>query len=111
MILSVIEFVPELSKRKATLEILQFVADGLRNNRECSSCSLYEGLDQDRTILYLEQWESEQGFHRHLQSSLYRRVLNAIDLARTKPRVNFYEVAGTRSMELVEELRCQRVER
>ena len=109
MILSVIEFVPQPDKRQAILEILQFVADGLGNNPDCASCGIYEALDQDQTILYLEQWESEQGFYKHLRSSSYRPVLNAIDLARSQPTISFHEVAGTRSLELVEALRTSEV--
>ena len=111
MILSVIELVPQLNKRQAILEILQFVADGLRNSPECVSCGVYEALDQARTILYLEQWESEQSLHNHLRSSLYVPVLNAIDLARCQPKVSFHEVARTRSLELVEALRMTEIKR
>ena len=105
MIISLIELVPRLEKRQAMLEILQFVESGLARNPGCGGCRIYEGLDQNHTILYVEQWESKQALHNHIRSSLYLPVLNAIDLARTEPKITFHEVSDTRSMELIEALR------
>jgi quinol monooxygenase YgiN len=58
---------------------------------------------------YLERWRSAEELHRHIQSNLYLGVLNAIDLANGPPDISFYEVSGTKSMELVVALRCSGV--
>jgi quinol monooxygenase YgiN len=79
MIVASIELDPSLEERKAMVEILQFIKRGLRNNPACLSCGLYEGLDEDRKILYLEQWESEQSFHNHIRSTSYLPLLNAME--------------------------------
>ena len=107
MIISLIELVPRLDKRQAMLEILQFVECGLAKNPGCICCRTYEGLDQSGTILYVEQWESEQALYHHIRSTSYLPVLNAIDLARSEPKITFHEVADTRSMELIEALRSR----
>jgi quinol monooxygenase YgiN len=105
MIISLIELVPGLDRRQAMLEILHFVATRLARNPGCVRCRIYEGLDENHTILYVEQWESEQALYNHIQSSSYLAVLNAIDLGRTEPRISFHEVSDTRSMDLIEALR------
>jgi quinol monooxygenase YgiN len=105
MILSLIELVPGLDQRQAMLDILRFVESGLARNPGCVGCRIYEGLDQDHTILYVEQWESKQALHNHIRSSSYLPVLNAIDLGRTEPKITFHEVSDTRSMDLIEALR------
>ena len=105
MIVARIELEPSLGERKAMLEILQFVERGLGNNPACLSCGVYEKLDQNRTILYEEKWESEQSFHNHVRSTSYLALLNAMELAQSKPKISFNDVTNTRSMELIEALR------
>ena len=110
MIVACIELKPRIAERKAILEILQFVARGLDNNPACLSCGVYEKLDQSRTILYEEKWESEQSFCNHIRSSSYLALLNAMELGESKPIISFDEVTSTRSMELIEALRSREAE-
>lgn len=110
MIVATIELEPSLDERKAMLEILQFVKRGLRNNPACLSCGVYEELDDDRKILYLEQWESEKSFHKYIRSTSYLPLLNAMDLSQRKPKISFNEVTNTQSMELIESLRSREIQ-
>jgi quinol monooxygenase YgiN len=71
-------------------------------------CSrIYEGLDENHTILYFELWESEQALYNHIRSSSYLPLLNAIDLGRTEPKISFHEVSNIGSMDLIEALRSE----
>jgi quinol monooxygenase YgiN len=105
MIISLIELVPGLDTRQAMVEILQFVESRLAHNPGCVGSRIYEGLDGNHTILYVEQWESEQALYNHIRSSLYLPVLNAIDLARSEPKISFHEASNMGSMDLIEALR------
>ena len=49
--------------------------------------------------------ESEQALYNHIRSSLYLPVLNAIDLARSEPKISFHGVSNMGSMDLIEALR------
>ena len=62
---------------------------------------MYEQDDGEQTILYVERWSREEDLRRHVQSSLYLGVLNALDLAMDRRQVNFYEVSDTKSMEFI----------
>jgi quinol monooxygenase YgiN len=105
MIISLIELVPGFENRQAMLEILQYVESRLAHNPGCVCCRIYEGLDENHTILCFEQWESHQALYNHIRSSSYLPVLNAIDLARSEPKITFHEVSNMRAMDLIEALR------
>ncbi len=105
MIISLLELKPILEKKQTILEILRFVEDKVRLTRGCLGCGIYEECEEGRTILYLEQWRSKGDLHFHIQSNLYLRILNAMDLCIDKPEIFFHEVSDTKQFELVEALR------
>ena len=105
MIMAVMELVPRVDTRQAMLEVLRFVEERVRRNRECLECGVFEGADERQQVLYIEQWRSAKDLNAHIQSGLYLSILNAMELASEKPKISFYKVSQTRSMELIEELR------
>jgi quinol monooxygenase YgiN len=105
LILSLIELVPVADRRERILELLRFSADQVRAKRGCLGAGVYEDADENQNIVYLERWASREEFHHHIQSNLYLGVLNAIDLGKGPPMVNFHEVSKTTSMELIATLR------
>ena len=70
-------------------------------------CACYEEHNDQRSVLYMEQWELKEHLDRHIQSSLYNRVLCAMDLACEVPEIFFHEVSKTMEMDLVEALRAR----
>lgn len=109
MIVALIELTPIPGKREEMLELLRFSVDRLTGRPGCLSSGVYEASDETHTILYLERWESQEALHRHIQSNLYRGVLNALDLAREPRGITFHEISETRSMELILTLRTASV--
>lgn len=105
MIMAVMELVPQIEKRRAMLEILRFVVERVRRNRECMDCGVYEAADHGEKVLYFEQWKRAEDMNTHIQSGLYLNILNAMELASEKPKVSFYKVSETQSLELIEQLR------
>jgi quinol monooxygenase YgiN len=109
VILALIELTSAPDNREEILELLRFSADHLAGNLGCLSSGVYEAGDEKQTILYLERWESEEALHRHIQSSLYLGVLNAMDLAMEPREISFHEVSDTKSMDLIVALRTASV--
>ncbi len=107
MVFAVIKLIPQPHKRNELLEILRYVEDRALDKPGCLGCGAYEATDGSAEILYEEQWRSSKDLDAHIRSGLYRSVLNAIELAREEPQISFHEVSQTRSMELIQELRCQ----
>ena len=105
MIISLVELVPSSANRVAMLEVLRLAQRGARTKNACLACDIYETVDANRTILYLERWRSLEDLYGHIQSCIYLRVLNAMDLAAEEPTVSIHEVSNTRSMDLIKALR------
>ena len=105
MVIALLELVPQIEKRQAMLEVLRFVEERVRNRPECLECGVFEATNGNPRVLYVEQWRSARDLYDHLQSGLYLRILNAVDLACEEPRISFHEVSRTESMELVWQLR------
>ncbi len=108
MIIAALELVPRADKREALLEILRSVETRVRTKPECMGCGVYEAADGTSRVLYEEQWRSAKDLHAHIQSGLYLRILNAMELASEQPCISFHEVSHTNSLKLVEELRSSR---
>jgi quinol monooxygenase YgiN len=107
MVISLVELVASVETRLAIVEVLGFAARSVRTKPSCLGCDVYEAADESRKILYVERWRSTEDLHAHIQSAMYLRILNAIDLAQQVPRISFYEVSTTKSMELIEALRVR----
>lgn len=105
MIISLLKLSPIPEKRQAILDVLRFVEDKVRLKRGCLGCGIYEECDKGRSILYLEQWRSKEENHLHIQSKLYLRLLNAMDLGRKSPEIVFLEVSDAKGIDLIEALR------
>ena len=105
MILSIIELMPSPGKHEKVLELLRFCIDRLSTKGGCLGAAVYEASNQERTILYLERWESNEDFRRYVQSDSYIGILAAIDLAKELPEINFLEVSNMKSLELIVDLR------
>ena len=108
MIISLLKLSPIPSKRQAILDLLRFVETEVRQKRGCLGCGIYDECDESGTILYLEQWRSKEENHLHIQSKLYLRLLNAMDLGRKAPEIVFLEVSDTKGFDLIEALRGER---
>lgn len=74
----------------------------------CQSCRIYEEDDLENAVLYMERWDSEAEFERHIRSELYRRILTGVEFSRKTPEIAFHYVSTTKGIGLVEALRCER---
>jgi quinol monooxygenase YgiN len=107
MMISVLKLTPCSEKREAILRILQSIVPATLAKPGCVNCGVYEEYDSDHTILYSEQWYSEEDLYRHIQSNQFLRILSAMDFAKDPPQISFHEISNTRHLELVEDLRHQ----
>jgi len=99
----VIQTLPEL--RREVLNILDTVTGPAAVEPGCLGCSVLEEPGDDRKIFYIERWRSEEEMQHHIRSSLYLRVLNALELSSLAPEVEFYEYSGGNGLELIRSLR------
>lgn len=104
--ISLLQLIPSARKRDAVIDILKSVEALTRLKAGCVYCGIYEGCSAERSILYLEEWESKEQLYAHIQSDMYFRVLAAMDLAARAPDLRFHEVSEPVGMELIRSLRA-----
>jgi quinol monooxygenase YgiN len=107
MVICFLKIVPHPDKRDAVFEILRSVIELTRGRPGCMGCATYEEHNHQRSIFYMEQWESKEELNRHIQSSLYNWILGAMELASEVPEIYFHEVSKTTGMDLIQVLRTQ----
>lgn len=101
MILSIIKIFPSPAKQQEILDILLSVRGPTLATSGCLECSIWEEHDDEGAIVYLEKWQSKNILIRHVRSSLYPRVLKALELSARHPEIFFYELAGGEGIELI----------
>jgi len=106
MIIAVLRLLPLTNQREAILQILESMMAETSAKLGCTSCGVYEGTGFNRLIVYVEEWTSEEELHRHIQSTLYLRLLTTMDLCEDQPEISFHHVAQTEHLELIETLRA-----
>lgn len=106
MVIASFRLFPARERRRHVLGILRTIQGPTKALSHCGSCQLYEEDGYEEAILYIEQWDSEPEFHRHVRSDLYRQLLEAVELSRRSPEIQFHQVSGTRGMDLLEEIRA-----
>ncbi len=101
---------PAREQRRQLLSILQAIQGPTKVQPHCISCQLYGEEDDEESILYMEEWDSETEFQRQARSDRYRQVLEAVELSSRAPEIHFHQVNQTRGIDLLEELRGQKGE-
>jgi quinol monooxygenase YgiN len=89
------------------IDILRTMENLTRSKPGCQCCCLYEQLNDTHAVLYVEQWESREVLQQHVRSSMYMRLLTAMELSSEAPEIQFHEIAETRGLEFIEETRSE----
>lgn len=105
MIIVTLKTIPLNEKRRETLDILLSVKGPILAEPGCLACCIYEEHDEEQSLLYVEQWRSLAELERHIKSSTYARILEAMELSSRLPEITFYESKGTQGLELIEKIR------
>jgi quinol monooxygenase YgiN len=106
MVISTLRLFPSQEQRRDVLAALRSVQGPTRSLSHCLCCELLEEDGFEDAILYMQQWDSEEELHLHIQSDLYGRILGIAELSRIPPEFNFHYVKKSRQLDLIEALRC-----
>ncbi len=71
----------------------------------CISCRLYREVIDPRSVIWLEEWSTQEDLERHLRSRQYMKILAALDMSDMRPEIRFDTVVETKGMQLIEEAR------
>jgi len=87
------------------LAILRSVQGPTQAQPHCKICRIYEEDGFEDAILYMERWDSEPDFERHVRSEPYKRILAAVEFSSKPPEIAFDYVSATQGINLIETLR------
>ena len=105
MVISTLKIFPFHAKRQEILDTFQSVMGPAQALPGCLSCSLSEEVDESQGILYIEQWRSLQELELHVNSSIYDRILEVMELSSQPPEISFHEIGNKWGFELIEKVR------
>ena len=105
MELTTLRIFPSQEQRPHVLSVLRSVQGPTAIKPGCECCRIYEEDGHDKAVLYVECWESEEDFERHIRSDIYRRVLEAIELSRMPPELRYHHVTESKGIDWVGALR------
>lgn len=105
MVTSTLRCFPSREERRHLLTILRSVQGPIQAQPHNQCSRVYEEDGFEGAVLYMERWDSQPEFERHIRSELYRRILAALDFSRKPPEVVFDFVTASKGMELIEDLR------
>ena len=105
MFLSIVKIFPVSAKGQEILDILLSVRGPTLAASGCLECSIYTEHGEEHAIVYLEKWQSKGEMITHIRSTLYPRVLKALELSDGQPEIIFYEIAATHGIDFIERAR------
>ncbi|MDY0281233.1 MAG: antibiotic biosynthesis monooxygenase [Salinivirgaceae bacterium] len=111
MLLAFVTIQPRPGDAAKLIDVLDSMCALLATDADCLGCHLMVEAGENPTVRYLERWRNREALDRHLRSSLYGRVLEAMELSAQPPGVEFLEVLNAGGLEVVEQARLHRLAR
>jgi len=105
MYLSIVKIDALPDQEHTVMDVLESMKGPTSALAGCLGCSLTIEGGPGGTICYQERWRDRESLDRHLRSALYSRVLAAMELSRTPPVVEFFELTKAGGLDLVESVR------
>ena len=105
MLLSIITIYPPPGDNPKIIEVLESVQRVILTKANCLGSLLMVEALTAKTICYMEQWRTREALDNHLRSTLYCRVLEAMELSSLPPTVEFYGITYIGGMDLIERVR------
>lgn len=99
-----VRLIADEEHRDELLQTLRSAVGPTRGTAGCLRCSLLEDVQQPDELLFEMEWKSEAAFAQYVQSALFRRVLQGMDLAAELPVVEIKTVSGVGGMAQLREL-------
>jgi quinol monooxygenase YgiN len=96
---------------KSSGEVIQVLLSQIEPTRVetgCISCGLYKDLHDPSTIIWLEEWKTQDDLERHLSSPQYKKILAVFDMSSKAPDLRFNTVVKTTGLQLIAEARSRK---
>ncbi len=92
-------------KKGEVVRLLRSLIGPTRVETGCMNCHLYQDVNDQDVITWMEQWNSQDDLNCHLRTPQYKRILAALDMSYVQPEIRFDTVVETKGMQLIQEAR------
>jgi len=105
MIHACLKIVLPADKREEAMRIARSLLGPTSAAPGCVGCGFYADAQNENTLCYVEDWETEEDLQRHIRSDDYRKFLALIDLSGEPPELKFHRVSETYGIEYLSRVR------
>ena len=105
--IAILKMIPLAEKRHDVLDVFFSIKGPVLAEAECLACCILEEYGEERNLFYVEQWRSLAALERHIRSSSYARILEAMELSSQPPEVSFYKTSEMWGFDLIERVRSK----
>ena len=91
----------EPALRTKVIRSLSRLLGPVRASSGCMGCNLYVDIEDDRSLMFVEEWVDEESLVAHLQADNARVLLSALDCASDPPQVRLDTVVDTKGIEFI----------
>jgi quinol monooxygenase YgiN len=95
----------EPSTLSAALGLLVSAAGPTQEKRGCKSCRVERDALDELSVRYVEEWEADEAFRRHINSDEFWPVLVSMDLCCEEPEVAIGNLLADYGMDVLRTLR------
>jgi quinol monooxygenase YgiN len=92
--------IPAALRDRAVESLLRLVGP-TRAVTGCAACGTYVDVDDENSLVYTEEWETQEALDERLRADDLRVLLSVLDLASEAPVVRFDTISGTQGMEVI----------
>lgn len=107
MHLAIFKIYPVTGAAPAVIDVLESMKVSLAADAACLACSVAFESGEDGAIVFTEQWQSMEALRGHLRSTVFSRMLEAMEWSRKAPTTEFFDVTALGGMEVIEEARSR----
>jgi quinol monooxygenase YgiN len=105
MIQSTIRIIIPPDQRDEAVEILKSTAAWTSVKPGCLSSRIYQDVQEENTLMFIEIWRSEEYLEYHLRSDDYRKILLVLEMALKQPELRFDTISNSTGIETIEKAR------
>ena len=73
--------------------------------RGCVSCRLFQDLENENALRFVQFWDNQEDLERHLRSESFREILSLVELSTETPEISFHLVSATFGLEYLAAVR------
>ncbi|HOW71105.1 MAG TPA: antibiotic biosynthesis monooxygenase [Phycisphaerae bacterium] len=92
--------IPAAVRDRVVNSLLRLVGP-TRAVKGCIACGTYVDVEDENTLVYVEEWETQAAIDERLRAEDLRVLLSVLDLSSEPPVVRFEAIGETRGMEVI----------